>query len=45
MYNMSLLVDYLVVTNGLNHYACCIDHVHRSYSFLPEIPFYDQITG
>jgi len=45
MYNMSLLVDWLVVTNGIDHFACRIDHPARSYSFLQDIPSYDQIVG
>ena len=38
MYNMTLLVDYVIVTNGLTHYVCRIDHEKRSYTFLKEIP-------
>lgn len=43
MYNMSLQVDYLVVTNGLAHYACLIDHAAKSYRFLEGIPRYGDI--
>jgi hypothetical protein len=43
MYNMTLLVDYLVVTNGLTHYACRIDHEKRTYTFLKDIPTYDLV--
>jgi len=45
MYNMSLEVAYLVVTNGLNHYACAIDHKNRKFDFLKEIPEYRVICG
>ncbi|HSN50679.1 MAG TPA: type I restriction enzyme HsdR N-terminal domain-containing protein [Bacteroidales bacterium] len=48
MYNMALNVDYLIVTNGLVHYACSIDHERQEYHFLEEIPGYEQmkdITG
>ncbi len=38
MYNMTLTVDYLAVTNGMAHYACKIDHSSRTYTFLEEIP-------
>ena len=41
MYNMTLTVDYLAVTNGISHYACRIDHERRTYTFLKEIPSYD----
>ena len=37
-YNMSLNVNYLVVTNGLEHYACFIDHEKSEYRFLQEVP-------
>ena len=42
-YNMVLQVEYLIVTNGLAHYCCRIDYATRSYTFLQEIPHYDQI--
>ena len=37
-YNMSLRVERVVVSNGLQHFACEIDYVKQSYSYLPEIP-------
>lgn len=37
-YNLALSIEYLVVTNGLTHYVCRIDHQNRSYSFLDELP-------
>lgn len=37
-YNIQLGVPYLVVTNGLQHYCCEIDHIARSYRFIHEIP-------
>ncbi|MCF8235760.1 MAG: type I restriction enzyme HsdR N-terminal domain-containing protein [Bacteroidales bacterium] len=42
-YNITLRVDYLIVTNGINHYCCNIDHQKKSYSFLQEIPLYDKL--
>ena len=42
-YNMALKVKFLVVTNGLVHYACKIDHENASYSFLEEIPDYQTL--
>jgi hypothetical protein len=41
MYNMTLTVDYLAVTNGISHYACRIDHDKRTFTFLKEIPTYE----
>ena len=37
-YNMVLRVEYVVVTNGLQHFACQIDYEKNSYSFLKDIP-------
>ncbi|HTX89100.1 MAG TPA: type I restriction enzyme HsdR N-terminal domain-containing protein [Bacteroidales bacterium] len=44
-YNMTLKVPYLVVTNGLEHYACRIDIKGRSYRFLKEIPEYPEMEA
>ncbi|MBN1339712.1 MAG: type I restriction enzyme HsdR N-terminal domain-containing protein [Bacteroidales bacterium] len=44
-YNMALKVKYLVVTNGLNHYCCIIDHTAGSYRFMEEIPAYLSLAG
>ncbi len=43
MYNMTLKVPYLVVTNGLEHFACRIEHQKGSYSFLKEIPSFEEM--
>lgn len=37
-YNMELRASLLVVSNGLQHYCCEIDHTTKSYKFIPEIP-------
>ena len=37
-YNMVLRVERVVVSNGLQHFACEIDYVKNSYSYLQEIP-------
>jgi hypothetical protein len=42
-YNMVLHANYLIVSNGLNHYCCKIDYDNNSYSFLKEIPSYSQL--
>ena len=42
-YNMVLKVDYLIVTNGLQHYCCQIDYTRQTYCFLPEIPAYNEL--
>ncbi|MCR4957463.1 MAG: type I restriction enzyme HsdR N-terminal domain-containing protein [Prevotella sp.] len=40
VYNLLLHADYLVVSNGLQHFCCKMDYEHHSYQFLPEIPDY-----
>ena len=32
-YNMVLKVDYLIVSNGLNHYCCRMDYANQTYVF------------
>ena len=43
-YNMVLKVDYLVVSNGMQHYCCRIDYVNQSYTFLQDIPNYADLV-
>ena len=42
-YNMVLKVEYLIVSNGLNHYCCRIDYTTMKYTFLPDIPAYGEL--
>lgn len=42
-YNILLHVDYLVVSNGLQHYCCRMDYEHHSYAFLRDIPHYTEL--
>jgi len=42
-YNMVLKVDYLIVSNGLQHYCCVIDYTNQSYTFLKDIPEYQSL--
>lgn len=39
-YNLSLKADYLMVTNGLEHYYCQMDYEKQAYVFLKELPLY-----
>ncbi len=39
-YNMALRVERVVVSNGLQHFACDIDYINNSYTFLHEIPVF-----
>ena len=42
-YNLLLRVDYLVVSNGLEHYCCHLDKEQNRYVFLRDIPDYAQL--
>ena len=42
-YNMTLRVEYLVVTNGLRHVYCRVDYQHQKAFFIEELPVYDQM--
>ena len=37
-YNIVLGGNYLMVTNGLNHFYCVMDFVNKRYNFLKELP-------
>ncbi|GAA4757405.1 MULTISPECIES: type I restriction enzyme HsdR N-terminal domain-containing protein [Flavobacterium] len=39
-YNLVLNAQYLMVTNGLNHYFCQMDFENEKYNFLKELPDY-----
>lgn len=43
IYNMLLHVDYLVVSNGLQHYICKMDYNDKKYLFLEDIPDYKEL--
>ena len=41
-YNLVLKSDYLMLTNGLNHFFCKMDFEKREYLFLPDLPNYNS---
>jgi hypothetical protein len=41
-YNIPLRVDYLMVTNGINHYFCRMDYEKWTYEFFKDLPLYDS---
>lgn len=43
VYNMLLHVDYLVMSNGLQHFCCKMDYDNHRYLFLPDIPEFGQL--
>lgn len=44
-YNMVLRVEYLVISNGIQHFCCQMDYVNNRYNFLQDIPDYHQINS
>ena len=44
-YNMVFRARYLMVSNGMAHYCCQIDYENNTYSFLSEIPCYEELQG
>lgn len=44
VYNLLLRVDFLVVSNGIQHYCCKMDYDQQTYRFLEEIPDYSFLT-
>lgn len=43
-YNLKLKAQYLMVTNGLNHYFCQMDFENEKYIFLEELPSFRKET-
>ena len=43
IYNMLLHVDYLVISNGMQHYCCQMDYENNTYRFLTDIPEYGNL--
>ena len=42
-YNLLLRVDYLIISNGLQHCCCKMDYEHQKYVFLEDIPDYEKL--
>ena len=43
VYNILLHVDYLIVSNGMQHICCRLDHEHQQYTYLEDIPMYQDL--
>jgi type I site-specific restriction endonuclease len=43
IYNSKLKVNYLIISNGLDHFSCMVDTENCRYNFLPTIPSYNSI--
>lgn len=44
-YNVVLRVPYLMVSNGLVHYCCRVEHSTGSVDFLPKVPPFGEMAG
>ena len=44
-YNLLLHVDYLIVSNGMQHICCRMNYEQHSYHFLKEIPTYGEVMS
>lgn len=42
-YNLLLKVDYLIVSNGLQHVCCRMDYDNQKFCFLDDIPDYQNL--
>lgn len=42
-YNLVMRVDYLIVSNGINHYCCFMNYENMTYRFLEKIPSYSEL--
>lgn len=42
-YNIVLRANYLVVSNGLQHFCCKLDYENQNYHFLNDIPAYPEL--
>lgn len=42
-YDSVLRVPWLVVSNGMEHYCCCMDYEHQTCTFQERIPTYDTL--
>lgn len=41
-YNFILRVNYLIITNGLQHFCCEMDYEKNTFRFLPDLPVYTE---
>jgi hypothetical protein len=44
-YDMKFKVPFIVVTNGMHHYACKIDYQEMKYEYLLVIPLYEDLLS
>lgn len=44
-YNLTFMVPYLIVSNGLSHYCCQVDFDARNYQFFKDIPDFSDLIS
>jgi hypothetical protein len=44
-YNRTIKANYILVTNGMNHYCCKINPETKKFDFLEDIPKYDSLSN
>jgi hypothetical protein len=44
-YNLKYEVNFLMVTNGLQHFCCRLNHLQNTTEFLKEIPDFESIVN
>ncbi len=42
-YNIVLKVEYLIVSNGVNHFCCHMDYEQMKFEYLSDIPLYNEL--
>ena len=45
VYNNSFHLPYLFISNGMQHIFCTLNRETNTYTFLPDIPNYNQLLG
>ncbi|WP_298953022.1 type I restriction enzyme HsdR N-terminal domain-containing protein [uncultured Nonlabens sp.] len=40
-YNLAVKAQYLMVTNGIDHYFCTMDYEKETYNFITDLPQYN----
>lgn len=44
-YNITLQVDWLIVSNGLQHYCCHLNREQNRFEFLPQLPRFEELQA
>ena len=42
-YNLSLDLNYYILSNGIETYCCKVDHLNQKYDFLENIPAFQEL--